>query len=108
MKPKFRIGLLGYCILGIAVLVLMVFEIMDGNGPMIGLDAVLLAFIASALQGTMHPQNDRERVGTPSGVACPLGRTSCQRRLARHCRDVHNATESNGCCFGGILRTAAV
>ena len=36
----------GYCILGIAVLVLMVFEIMDGNGPMIGLDAVLLAFIA--------------------------------------------------------------
>ena len=41
MKPKFRIGLLGYCILGIAVLVLMVFEIMDGNGPMIGLDAVL-------------------------------------------------------------------
>ena len=45
MKPKFRIGLLGYCILGIAVLVLMVFEIMDGNGPMIGLDAVLLAFI---------------------------------------------------------------
>ena len=46
MKPKFRIGLLGYCILGIAVLVLMVFEIMDGNGPMIGLDAVLLALIA--------------------------------------------------------------
>lgn len=45
MKPKFRIGLLGYCILGIAVLVLMVFEIMDGNGPMIGLDIFLLAFI---------------------------------------------------------------
>ena len=45
MKPKFKISLLGYGILGLAVLVLMVFEIKDMNAPGIGLDAVLLAFI---------------------------------------------------------------
>ena len=45
MKPKFRISLFGYGILGVAVLVLMLFEIKDGNAPMIGLDVFLLAFI---------------------------------------------------------------
>ena len=38
LKPKFRISLFGYGILGVAVLVLMLFEIKDGNAPMIGLD----------------------------------------------------------------------
>ncbi len=45
MKPKFKISLFGYGVLGVVVLVLMMFEIKDGNAPGIGLDAALLAFI---------------------------------------------------------------
>ena len=45
MKSKIKISLVGYGVLGVIALVLMLFEIKDGNAPAIGLDAVLLAFI---------------------------------------------------------------
>lgn len=54
MKSKFNIGLTGYVVMGVIVLFLLVSEIIDKNGPMIGLDAALLGVIVYLIVKTVN------------------------------------------------------